>query len=104
MPCCDACAEATKGRLDRSPRANWVEEEGGLPDYIDRIAKHLVDKGFPVSQAVPVAINAARRMCRSGELNFPGSQRANPGSRAQACAAIAQWDAMRARARARPNR
>lgn len=93
-------AEASKGRLDRSPRANWVEREGGLPKYIERIAVHLIAKEFSYSHAIATAVNAAKRMCATGDLNFPGSQSVNPGSRAQACAAVAKWNAMRARARA----
>lgn len=27
--------------LDRSPKENWVDKAGGLPSYIERIAKHL---------------------------------------------------------------
>lgn len=88
------------GRLNRSPRKNWVEEQGGLPSYIERIAVHLVGKGFSHSHAIATAINAAKTMCRSGDLNFPGSQQVNPGSRAQACAAVARWNAMKAAARA----
>ena len=79
---------------------NWVDEQGGLPSYIKRIKKHLVAKGFSESHAIAVAVNAARRMCSSGDVNWPGIQQVNPGSRAEACAAIARWNAMRARARA----
>jgi hypothetical protein len=83
------------GRLDRSPRANWVENRGGLPDYIDRIAVHLNEKGMPISQAIAVAINAVKKACATGDLNFPGMQNENAGSRAEACAAVAQWEAMK---------
>lgn len=34
-----------RGRLNVSPKENWVDKVGGLPDYIDRIAVHLVEKG-----------------------------------------------------------
>lgn len=27
--------------LDRSPKENWIDKTGGLPSYIERIAKHL---------------------------------------------------------------
>lgn len=88
------------GKLDRSPRKNWVEEQGGLPSYIERIAVHLVAQGHSHSRAIATAINAAKRMCSTGDLNWPGLQHVNPGSRAQACQAVAQWEAMKARARA----
>lgn len=83
------------GRLDRSPRANWVEKRGGLPDYIDRIAVHLHDGGAPIGTAIATAINAAKKMCSTGDLNWPGLQHVNPGSRAEACAAVSQWEAMK---------
>lgn len=89
------------GRLDESPRKNWVEEQGGLPSYIERIAVHLKAKGMPTSQAIATAVTAAKRMCATGDLNWPGLQNVNPGSRAEACAAVARWNAMKAAARAK---
>lgn len=91
------------GQLDRSPRKNWVEEAGGLPRYIERIAIHLVnDRGFAVGHAVATAVNAARTWCRTGDVKqWPGFQNINPGSRAEACAAAAEWEAKKAAARAK---
>lgn len=89
------------GRLDRSPRKNWVEEQGGLPSYIERIAIHLVRKGFSHQRAIATAILTAKRWCATGEVHqWPGIQRINMGSRAQACAAVARWEQMKAAARA----
>jgi hypothetical protein len=62
-----------------------------LPPYIKRIEKHLEAEGMSKSHAIASAVNAAKKMCASGDLNFPGSQQVNPGSRAQACKAVAQW-------------
>ncbi len=62
-----------------------------LPPYIRRIEKHLEKKGMAKSRAIATAVNAAKKMCATGDLNFPGSQQVNPGSRAEACAAVAQW-------------
>lgn len=62
-----------------------------LPPYIKRIEKHLERKGMAKGRAIATAVNAAKKMCRTGDLNFPGSQQVNPGSRAEACAAVAQW-------------
>lgn len=86
--------------LERSPRKNWVEKAGGLPKYIERIAKHLhYEKGMPIGRAIAVAVNVVKKMCASGELNFPGRQSANPKSRAQACAAVASWEKKKASAK-----
>lgn len=90
--------------LDWSANENWIDKVGGWPkgNWIYRTAKHLVaDAGMPRERAFPVAINAAKRLCATGDLNFPGVQQANPASRAQACAAVAQWNAMKLKARAR---
>ena len=84
------------GRLDRSPKKNWVEKAGGLPDYIERIAVHLKRKGMTTSHAIAVAINAVKKMRATGDVNWPGLQNVNMGSRAQACAAVARWTAMKA--------
>lgn len=91
------------GQLDRSPKANWVERAGGLPSYIERIAVHLVnERGFSVGHAVATAVNAARTWCSTGDVKqWPGFQNINAGSRAEACAAVARWEAMKAAARSR---
>jgi hypothetical protein len=90
------------GALDRSPKANWIERAGGLPTYIERIAVHLHnEKGMDISHAIATAVNAAKKMCLTGDLNWPGLQNVNPGSRAEACAAVARWEAMKAAAHAK---
>lgn len=66
-----------------------------LPKYIKRIAKHLKKKGMATGHAIASAVNAAKKMCSTGDLQFPGLQHVNPGSRAEACAAVAQWKADR---------
>lgn len=78
--------------------ANWVEKAGGLPSYIKRIAKHLQEKGMTESRAIATAVNATKKMCATGDLNFPGKQDVNPGSRAEACKAVAEWEAKKAKA------
>lgn len=77
---------------------NWVDQQGGLPPYIKRIARHLQEKGMTESRAIATAVNAAKKMCAEGDLNFEGLQHVNPGSRAEACRAVAQWEAMKAKA------
>lgn len=72
--------------------ANWVEKAGGLPGYIKRIAKHLQAEGMDQSRAIATAVNAAKKMCATGDTNFPGKQQVNAGSQAEACAAVADWE------------
>lgn len=90
----------SRAPLDRSPKKNWVENAGGLPMYIRRIANHLhQEKGMTISRAIAVAVNVVKRMCATGDLNFPGKQSANAKSRAQACKAVAEWERKKASAR-----
>lgn len=93
-------AAALPDEEDTAELANWVEKAGGLPAYIKRIAKHLQKKGMSESHAIATAVNAAKKMCATGDLNFPGKQSVNPGSRAEACAAVASWEAKKAKAKA----
>jgi len=78
-------------------KKNWVAKAGGLPKYIKRIAKHLKAKGMDESRAIATAVNAAKKMCATGDVNFPGKQQVNPGSKAEACAAVADWEAKKAK-------
>jgi hypothetical protein len=79
---------------------NWVQKAGGLPKYIDRIRKHLEKKAMDTSRAIATAVNVAKKMCATGDLQFPGLQHVNPGSRAEACSAVADWNAKRAKSKA----
>lgn len=69
--------------LDRSPKDNWVDKAGGLPNYIERIAKHLhYEKGFSISHAIATAVNRVKVLCGKGN--------------AEACAAVASWEKKKA--------
>jgi hypothetical protein len=90
--------------LDKPGTTNWVEKYGALKpkgtNWIRRTAEHLQGKGMAEGRAIAVAVNAARRMCASGDTNLPGLQQVNPKSRAEACAAWLKWKAAAARAKA----
>jgi hypothetical protein len=79
---------------------NWVDDVGGLPKYIKRIADHLKAKGMTEGHAIATAVNAVKKSCATGDLNYPGKQNVNAGSRAKACEALASWEAKKAKARA----
>jgi hypothetical protein len=81
---------------------NWVEDVGGLPEYIDTIADAIRRKNPQMSEGhtIAIAVNAVKKMCATGDINFPGDQDVNPGSRAAACAAVAEWEEKKARAKA----
>lgn len=73
---------------------NWVTKMGGLPHYIERIAKHLhYEKGKDESTAIAIAVNVVKRMCATGDLNFHGIQHVAPPHQAAACEAIAEFKA-----------
>lgn len=78
--------------FELGPEFNWVEERGGLPPYIKRIAKHVPGDQ---SQKIATAINVVKKMCATGDVNWPGKQKVNMGSQAEACAAVARWEAMK---------
>lgn len=74
--------------LDRSPKKNWVENSGGLPDYIERVAKHIhYEGGKSISQAISMAISQVKKWAVQGK--------------AEAQKAIAQWEKLKASNKAR---
>lgn len=89
--------------LERKPGGpdNWVEATGGLPDYIERIAKHLhYEKGMSISHAIATAVNTVKRWARAGKVAKHGSkEHVSAKTVVQAQAAVAQWEAKRASAR-----
>jgi HK97 family phage prohead protease len=81
--------------LDRSPKKNWVELAGQLPAYIQHIAKDIHEQqGVPLSVAIPTAIAAVKRWA-SGVGNVKAD------TRAKAAAAVAEWEALKAKSHAR---
>lgn len=78
--------------LDRSPKKNWVEKSGQLPGYIQHIAKDIHEqKGVPLSTAIPTAIAAVKRWAAGGG-------NVNADTRAKAAQAVAEWEALKAKA------
>lgn len=81
--------------LDRSPKENWVDKVGGLPSYIERIAKHLhSERGMTISHAIAAAINRVKKWAAGG-------QNVSPETRAKAAKAVAEWEAKKAKSRAK---
>lgn len=82
--------------LDRNPnKSNWVEDGGGLPNYICRIARSVHRKrGRSISQAIAIAVGTVKRWARGGD-------EVNADTRAKAAKAVAEWTALKAKAKAR---
>lgn len=80
------------GRLDWSPKHNWVEDAGGLPKYIEDIALALIrDHGFTRSRAIATAISRLKVFAATGK----------PDTKAKAVKALAEWEALKAKNRAK---
>lgn len=82
--------------LKRTPeRDSWVENVGGLPKYIDEIARSIkARRGVTTSQAVQLAIGAVRRWARGGD-------NVNADTRAKATAALADWERKKVQSKAK---
>lgn len=87
------------------PGENWVEQEGGLPSYIKRIANHLIGKGMTEGHAIASAVNTVKRWARGGTASKHGGGKrgqshVKPATIAKSIVALAHWMAMRAAAAA----
>lgn len=84
------------GRLNWSPRKNWIEIVGdGLPSYIEKVAIGIMKgTGYPRERAIPIAISRIKVWARGG-----GG--VNADTVAKAAAALAAWEALKAKAAAR---
>jgi hypothetical protein len=94
-----------KGQLNRSPKKNWVEKFGDLPPYINSYATALKRQNptWTIQKCIQVAISRLKSIAATGRLmQLPGRPKVRPAVRAAAIKAIAQWNAMRARAKASP--
>lgn len=80
--------------LERKPgKQNWVDQAGGLPSYIERIAKHLhYEQGMSIGHAIASAVNQVKKWAA-------GVGNVKPDTRAKAAAALAQWEAKKVKAR-----
>lgn len=76
--------------LDSSPKKNWVERAGHLPNYICHIAKAVMRGGRSKGQAISIAIGRCK-------VWAAGGGGVNADTRAKAAKAIAQWEALKAK-------
>lgn len=84
--------------LPNRPGTNWIEKKGGhLPPLVKRVVKHLVaERGYTQERAIPTAINWCKKMCATGTA-FGGKVHVSGVAQGAACAAVAQWEALKAR-------
>lgn len=76
-----------------SPKDNWVDKAGGMPWYMKIVRNALLRHGHDMQSATAIAVNTMKRWAAGG-------QHVHPQVRAAAAAALAQWEAMRAKAHA----
>lgn len=79
---------------------NWVDEVGGLPKYIREIADSLMKRGYSESRAIATAVNTVKRWARGGPARQGGEGSVSAKTQAKAIAALAEWEAKKARAKA----
>lgn len=98
----DLVSSAVYPSLERKPGGpdNWVEKTGGLPSYIERIAKHLhYERGYSISRAIAVAVNTVKRWAAGGTVTEHGTtKRVSAKTQALAAKALAEWEAKKAAA------
>ena len=83
------------GRLNWSPKVNWVEANGDLPKFITDVAIGIMrGTGYPRERAIPIAISRIKVWARGG-----GG--VNADTVAKAAAALAAWESLKAKAAAR---
>lgn len=76
---------------------NWVEAAGGLPSYIERIAKHLHhEQGYDISRAIATAVNTVKRWAAGGTVTAGGGPKVSARTQSQAAKALAQWETKKA--------
>lgn len=87
--------EVELGRLNWSPRDNWVDQNGGLPKYIEDVAIGIMKStGYPRERAIPIAINRIKKWAA-------GLDGVTKKTQMKSVAALALWEKMKASARAK---
>lgn len=70
---------------------NWIEKKGGnLPPYVRKVARGIMKSGKTKSQAIAIAISRIKRWAAGGD-------NVDPDTRAKAIAALAAWEALKAK-------
>lgn len=70
-----------------------VQDSGGLPDYVCRIAKALKRTGKTTSQAIAIAVSRVKKWATGAGVD--------KDTQAKAAAAVAEWEKLRAKSHAK---
>lgn len=98
-PLASRVALAKRGRFAFATY-NWVDDVGGLPGYIRDIADSLMKKGHSESRAIATAVKTVKRWAKGGPARQGGEGHVSAKTQAKAAAALAEWEAKKARANA----
>ncbi len=80
---------SSSASLDASPKKNWVENGGGLPPYVRKIARGVMKSGKSKSSAIAIAISRIK-------VWAGGGGGVDAGTKAKAAKALAAWEALKA--------
>jgi len=82
--------------LDEKPGSNWVQDVGGLPEYICEIARAIKRSGKSTSQAVAIAVSRVKVWATGKGVD--------KDTQAKAAKAVAQWEAKKKKSKAKSGR
>jgi hypothetical protein len=89
-----ATLSVTPSPFSTSKTSNWIARVGGLPAYIQNVAKGIMKTGKTESQAIQMAIGVMRNWAS-------GRGKVSPEVRAAAAKALAEFEAKRAASHAK---
>ena len=81
---------SSSASLDSSPKKNWVENAGGLPPYVRKLARGIMKSGKSKEQAIAIALSRVKKWAAGGDD-------VNADTRAKSAKAAAQWEATKAK-------
>lgn len=77
--------------LDEKPGSNWVQDVGGLPEYICEIARAIKRSGKSTQNAIQIAVSRVKVWATGKGVDSD--------TQAKAAKAVAQWNAKRKKAK-----
>lgn len=75
--------------LDEKPGSNWVQDQGGLPEYICEVARAVKRSGKSTEAAIKIAISRIKV--------WASGKGVDKDTQAKAAKALAQWEKMKAK-------
>jgi hypothetical protein len=79
--------------LNKSSKHNWIEDVGGLPEYICEVARAIARGGKDLESAIPIAISRCKV--------WASGKGVNAKTAAKAAKAIAEWESKKAKSKAK---